>query len=61
MAKAKKQDQVGRPSVMAAAGFQERWAGTSRRILARDLSHREAAAVVGIGRVAVGQLLRMVS
>src|SRR5262249_21689565 len=59
MARAKKQGRhVGRPSVAAADGFQERWGETRQQVLAGTLSHRAAATALGVGRATVGRLLR---
>lgn len=59
MARARKQGKhVGRPSVAAADGFSDRWHEVRGRLLTGDLSHRAAAAALGIGRATVGRLLR---
>jgi DNA invertase Pin-like site-specific DNA recombinase len=59
MARAKKQGRhVGRPSILASDGIAKRWAGIRERILAGELSHRDAARALGIGKATVSRLMR---
>jgi len=57
--RAKKQGRhVGRPSVLTRGGVAKRWEGVRTRILAGELSHRDAARALGVGRATVSRLMK---